>query len=286
MKITFIGGDRRSVYAASLLSERAEVRTYGLPAPAPCPVTSLYAALSGAEAVILPLPVTRDGVFPCFLPDCGVVPPDFAALFSRTEEEVLLLGGAVPSSLAEQARAAGLDLTDYYTGERILGSIARASAEAAIALAVSETPFVLEGCPVAVIGFGRIAQALLPRLLAFSARVTVLARSEEARLLARAGGAEVLACSEGCLPLPKDTRILFNTAPAPLLDAAALDRLERGCLILDLAGGALDESAANARGIRHRNALALPGRYSPESAGRAIFDEILFHIATKRGIRL
>lgn len=286
MKISFIGGDRRSVYAASLLARRAEVRTYGLPAPAPCPVTSLYAATAGAEAVILPLPVTRDGIFPRFAPDCGVAPPSFSVLFSRMEEEALLLGGAVPASLAEQARAAGLDFTDYYTGERILGNTARATAEGAISLAISETPFVLEDCPVTVIGFGQIAQALLPRLLAFSARVTVIARSEEARRQAHGMGAEVLACSDGCLPLPQDTRILFNTAPAPLLDAAALDRLTADCVILDLAGGALDTSAADARGIRHPNALALPGKFSPESAGRALFEEILFHIATKRGIRL
>ena len=153
MTVSFIGGDLRSVYAASLLAKRCAVRTYGLPPPAPNPVTSLYAALAGAEAVVLPLPATRDGVFPCFLPECGVIPPDFATLFSRAEEEALFLGGAVSPALQRQAKEAGLALIDYYAGERILQKTAVASAEAAIALSVTEASFVLDGlrencCPV------------------------------------------------------------------------------------------------------------------------------------------
>ena len=165
-------------------------------------------------------------------------------------------------------------------------AVSVASAEAAIALSVTEAPFVLDGCPVAIVGFGRIAGELLPRLLAFGARVTVFARSEEALARARSGGAETVRLTGDGLLLPPDTRILFNTAPAPLLDAAALTPLAPDCLILDLAGGALDTHAADAKGIRHPNALGLPGRFSPESAGRAVFEEILFHIATKRGIDL
>ena len=286
MTVSFIGGDLRSVYAASFLAKRCAVRTYGLPPPAPCPVTSLYAALAGAEVAVLPLPVTRDGIFPCFLPDCGLQVPDFVALFSRAEEETLFLGGAVPPALIGQAKDEGLTLIDYYTGERILQNTARATAEAAIALAITEAPFVLEGCAVSLIGFGRIAGALLPRLLAFGARVTVFARSEEALACARAGGAETVRLTGEGLVLPPDTRILFNTVPAPLLDAAALAPLAPDCLVLDLAGGALDTQAADAKGLRHPHALGLPGKFSPESAGRAVFEEILFHIATKRGIDL
>jgi len=287
MKIAFIGGDRRSAHAAALLSARAEVRTYGLPTGAPAPVGSLFAALSGAEVIVLPLPITRDGVHPVFPCDCGDPPPCFHTLFSRAEEEALLLGGAVPDSLICRAREMGLVLLDYYKSERMLTRMAAATAEAAIALAVSESPVMLAGCPVALIGFGRIAHALLPLLLSFGARVTVLARSPDALREAEEAGAAVLPLTEGeALPIPCGTRILFNTAPAPLLDAVTLARLSPSCLLLDLAGGAVDISAADARGIRHPNALALPGRFSPESAGQALFEELLFHISTKRGVHL
>ena len=287
MKIAFIGGDRRMVYAATLLSGRAEVRTYGLPVGAPSPVTSLFAALSGAEVIILPLPATRDGVYPCFPQGCGEIQPTFHEIFSRAEEETLILGGALPPALIAQAKEQGLSMIDYYASEQPLLRMARATAEAAVAMAIAESPAVLEGCPVALIGFGRIAQALLPLLRAFSADVRVIARSEQALFAAEKAGARTFACTEGePLPLTRDLRILFNTAPAPLLDAPTLDRLSPACLLLDLAGGAVDTKAADARGIRHPNALGLPGRFSPESAGQCLFEEILYHITKKRGIHL
>ena len=287
MNVTFIGGDRRMAVVASLLAERTSVRTYGLPSGSPCPVSSLFSALCGADVLVFPLPVTRDGIHPLMSAAETEACPSFAQIFSRAEEEALLLGGAIPAALQEQAAREGLVFADYYTGETLLLRNAHATAEAALAMAISGLPCTLCDCPVAIVGYGRIARALLPLLHACRADITVLARSDTARAEANAAGCKVYPIlSDAPLSFPKGIRAVFYTVPAPLLCRDALRSLAHGTLVLDLAGGALDNVAAEEYGILHPNALSLPGRFSPESAGQYLFDEILTLIATKRGVHL
>lgn len=285
MNICFIGGDRRMLYTARRMAELHPVRTYGLPQGAPFPVTAADAALAGADFIILPLPATRDGLHPRFAPDCGFPPPSFAEIFAGAGAGARILGGALPEGLIAEAQARGLCITDYYTGEPILLRMAEATAEAAVGMAIAELPVTLAGSEVAIVGYGRIGRALLRLLLAFRARVTVYARAPTARADAEAAGARVLPCPAGEeLALPRALRAVFHTAPAPLFwNAAATARLPQGCLLLDLAGGALDTAAADACGILHPSALALPGRFSPESAGDCLFEEILTLITPEGG---
>lgn len=273
--------------AARLLAQRTSVCTFGLGQDAPTPVSSLFEALSGADAVVLPLPLTRDGLHPC-MPACeDGAPPTFARIFSRAEEETLFLGGCVPVTVAQAAEEAGVTLLDYAAGERFLWKNARATAEAAIAMAIEALPCTLDGCPVTVVGYGRIAQMLLPLLRAMGAEVTLAARGEAARAAAEALGYSVLCLREGeSLSLPSHVRAVFHTAPAPLFSAEAIERLPHGCLLLDLAGGCCDTAAAERCGVLCPSARGLPGRFSPESAGHYICEEILSLIETKRGVHI
>ena len=60
--LLIIGGDSRQLYMADHLEERGfNIAVYGLPERARKCVTELKSAVEAADAVILPLPVTRDG---------------------------------------------------------------------------------------------------------------------------------------------------------------------------------------------------------------------------------
>lgn len=60
--LLIIGGDSRQLYMADYLEERGfNIAVYGLPERARKCVTELKSAVEAADAVILPLPVTRDG---------------------------------------------------------------------------------------------------------------------------------------------------------------------------------------------------------------------------------
>ncbi len=226
MKIALLPGDARQEALGRLLAETGEEV---------CP----YVPGERADAWLFPLPTGNH--------------PALKAL--------------EPGSLCLTALAAGehpgLRLRDYYDREDVLLRNAAITAEGAIALAMERREQTLLGSRVLILGFGRIARALAPRLRALGAEVTVYARSEAQRALAECLGCRAL---ESLPDKPEGYSILFNTVPAPLLPGAA-----EGALNIELAsapGGFRDASGVViARG--------LPGKAAPLSAAEALLGPIL-----------
>ena len=69
-----------------------------------------------------------------------------------------------------------------------------------------------------------------------------------------------------------DYDIVFNTVPAMIFDQDALCSLNTDATIIDLASlpGGVDKEAADRLGIKVVPALALPGKYMPETAAKII----------------
>ena len=70
--------------------------------------------------------------------------------------------------------------------------------------------------------------------------------------------------------------IVINTAPALVLTASRLTELPAGALVLDLASkpGGTDFDAARSFGIKALTAPGLPGKWSPDTAAKAVRDAI------------
>lgn len=259
----------------------AEVCTLALPSDAPTPLPSPD-GLAGVDAMVLPLPVTRDGIRPTA--GAGCTPPDFAEIFARAGGDVPLFGGAIPPSLARAAEAAGVRLIDYYLDEALLQENAYTTAEGAVTMAARELPVNLRGACFAIVGSGRIARALCTLLLAVGARVRVYARNPVALASLAARGAEPeLFSGDGRPVIFPDARAVFSTVPAPVLDGAALCELVPGTPVYDLGGGGVCRETAKMRGLPTPDCAALPGRYSPESAADALFDSLL-RVMAREGV--
>ena len=287
MNITFIGGDARMRTVAQLFSEQDTVRSFCLPKGAPSPVDTLFDALHMTDVILLPLPATRDGIHPLCEEEYRDQIPAFAEIFSRAPDETAILGGHLSPAVTKEAERHGLPVFDGARDfEKTVAAVlnAAATAAAALGMAISTLPVVLCGTPVAVIGGGRIARALIPLLRATGAHVYVYARDLAQRHAAEKMGA-------AAFPIPKDQplclakglRAVFSTVPARLFDADALSSLDRGVPLFDLGGDAVDREAAALYGIPLPPCGALPGRYSPESAGSFLYDEIQSILRAKRG---
>ena len=124
-----------------------------------------------------------------------------------------------------------------------------------------------------VVGWGRVGRALAELLVAMGARVTVASRSEAHRHRAIERGAEAVALEDMPDVLP-GMKLIFSTPPAPVLDAARLERVDRDAMIVDLASPpyGVDLSAAWRLSLRAWREPGLPGRYCPESAAAALRD--------------
>ena len=72
--------------------------------------------------------------------------------------------------------------------------------------------------------------------------------------------------------LADDYDVIFNTAPAWVIDASIIEKMPKKTLFIDLASapGGLDMQAAKKRGLSVIWALSLPGKCSPFTAGQII----------------
>ena len=141
-----------------------------------------------------------------------------------------------------------------------LADNAAITAYCALRLAMMELPVMLRGCPVLIIGWGRISKCLAALLWALESDVTIAARKETDRAMAHALGYQ----TEDTEMLGENLnrfRLIFNTAPAAVLSAEQVSHCRDHCLKIDLAStlGIGGEHVIWARG--------LPGKDAPESSG-------------------
>jgi len=134
-----------------------------------------------------------------------------------------------------------------------------------------------------IIGYGRIGRLLADRLLALGAEVTVSARKYGDLAWIQAWGCRSL--QTGALTGHLDRfHLIFNTAPALVLDGAGLRETREDCVILDLASapGGVDMQEAKRLSRQVIQAPGLPGKTAPYTAAAAIRDSV-YHILEERG---
>lgn len=153
------------------------------------------------------------------------------------------------------------------------------TAEGAVFCAMKHAPFILSKEKIAVIGFGRIGRALTEMLVGLKAEVTVFSRRESGRLSAMARGATG-ASAEKMISLLSDYRIIFVTSPDRMIGEKELNCISKSAYLFDLSGApyGADVDTAGQKGIFAKRESALPGRYAPESAAKAMYKAIMRQI--------
>ena len=149
----------------------------------------------------------------------------------------------------------------YYADGTYTQENAALTAEGALELLMRRSTVALAGMPVLVAGFGRIGSRLAGMLSALGAKVTVAARSEDAR--AEAAGRGYAAVDFEHIPEKFDA--VVNTVPANVLAGNY-----GGALCLDLASapGGWDDGTAVLK------APGLPGLYAPKAAADVMAEAI------------
>lgn len=170
-------------------------------------------------------------------------------------------------------------LSDYMTLDLLedadyLARNAAITAQCALQVACPLLSTVLPDTPALVIGWGRIGKCLAKLLSGLGCPVTIAARNPADRAMAAALGYNSVDIGQISALLP-GIRLLFNTAPAPILDAKTLDEHKK-CIKIDLA------SKPGLAGCDIIYARGLPGQYAPESSGKLIAQTIMRHLREEK----
>lgn len=187
-------------------------------------------------------------------------------------EDIVVIGGNLQHPSLENYQTVDLLMDEPYVAQN-----AAITADCAIRVAGANLPVVFRGCPVLIIGWGRIGKCLASMLQAMGASVTVAARKGSDRATARALGF----CTEDTATLSRSLmryRVIFNTAPAMVIDEEQVKHCAPGCIRIDL---------ASSRGIAGNGVIwarGLPGKDAPESSGLLIARTVIRLLAEKEAV--
>lgn len=260
MDYLMIGGDARFARLAELLQERGKRATCAW-SDGEDDTASGILALRRATNIVVNYPPKPSGVCMTF---------EEIMAFARDDARVFTCGPCQP----------GRDdrIVDLWRDEALIVENARLTAEGAVSAAMEASELAMSDARCLVIGWGRIGRALTENLVGLGARVTVASRSEAGRNRAAERGADAVSTGDIGMALP-GADIVFNTAPAMVLDESVLKKANAGALMIDLASVpyGIDLNAAWRRGLRAWREPGLPGRYCPRSAARVLLDAIARH---------
>lgn len=284
-RFLIIGGDIRQIYVADKLKERgfeAELCGFDLPAPrSECKFNMKppEMCLADFDAVILPLPVSRDTVH--LNAPFSSEKIKLAALAEAMERGTRIFCGMMPECARGLFREC--EIFDYFRREEFEILNALPTAEGVLGIAVEKLDVTVAGAKILVAGYGKTGKAISRLLGAMGADVTVAARSAAARASAKINGCTACGVSENMLENEKFD-MLVNTIPAPIFTRKALAKADKNILLVEIASPpyGIDFNAASDFGLKTVLAGSLPGKVAPKTAGGIICDTILNIIEEER----
>jgi dipicolinate synthase subunit A len=286
-KFTIIGGDLRNVHLANLIeSDDNEVNILGFNnANFEIKVhefDDLSNAISGSDIIIGPLPCSNDDelINTPFNKDKIYIKEAFKLM---TKNQIFI-AGRISDKIKQIANVYNVYAVDILEREEMSVLNAIPTAEGAIQIAMEEMPITLHGSNALVLGFGRVGKVLSKMLLGIGANVYVEARNFADIAWIRSYGYKPVHISE-LETVVSSADVIFNTIPHLILNNDVLKKINKNCLVIDLASkpGGVDFRAAGDMGIKTIWALSLPGKVAPVTAAGIIKDTV-YNIINELGV--
>ncbi len=273
-RFTVIGGDDRQIYMTEYFKANGYfVKKFALPDSEIKNITELKEAISESDAVILPLPVTKDGENINTLPPYKIGTDEIIPMISSDK---IVFGGMFGEKIENRIKKTGARVFDYFRREDLTLMNAIPTSQGVLKVIFDNINYTVHSCNCAVFGFGRTGKVIADNLYSLGANVTVCARKSADIVLA------VSKKYSGCKikdfhGIARDFDFIVNTVPANVIDFEILGSLRKDCFIIDVASApcGLDFSQAEKLGIKALLCPSLPGKTAPKTAGKIIADGII-----------
>ena len=226
--VSVIGGDLRQLTLARLLREEGyHVFLYGFDKDiqldsSECEPDTDY--VLGADIIILPVPVTFDGV--TINSPYAKNAMSVEELLDNVNTSAIVFGGQIQPALQKAFEENHIAYRDYLKREELSIKNAIPTAEGAIEIAISETPITIHGSKSLVLGYGKIGKILAKDLYGMGAQTYVEARKYADLAMIEGHGYEPLSL-ENLESHIHEFDIIVNTVPALILTDEMLKRVKK-----------------------------------------------------------
>ena len=183
-----------------------------------------------------------------------------------------ILAGRIESNINNLINDKNINYINILTDEVYAIENAVQTAEAGLMLIIRATTKSIYDLNIGILGYGRLGRALSKLFSSIGINYNIYTQDYYEQAIAHL-------CKCNVYDLDGDIStcdVLVNTIPAKTLSYEKLKTINNSCYILDLASFAsIDSCDVNSLNLVYDNALGLPGKYSPQSAGEILGKAIL-----------
>lgn len=260
VEILVAGGDLRQIYAYKILSKHYKTVKFALTND-----NIKIDKLKKYDVLVLPTVITTDGVH-LNAPFCNEK-IEISELANVVKSGGVVIGGKFNEDEREIFNEK-FTIVEYPDRNDFAIRNAIPTAEGALQVAMEELPCVINGLKTLVLGYGRVGKVVAETFRSAGAKVCVAARKSEDLALCQAMKIEKKKILQA-LKHPQDFELIINTIPHLVVDKKVLDRINKNCLVIDLASkpGGVDFAYAKQIGVQVVWALSLP----PEVTAAKLF---------------
>ena len=266
--IGFVNGDNRQIYMVSLFEKNNwKVFTYGLSIPR---LSNMHNICDNLSDVIINCDIL---VFPFKI---NLIPYDIFTSSLPLLKGKTIFSGNITKNYEDILTQHNIIFYDFFKSEQIARLNAIATAEGCIKEAISLSPYNLHGAKSLVLGYGNCGCVLANKLLHLSSDVTVCCRNPYQKACAITEGLKCISLND-IHNYIFDYLYIFNTIPAPILNASLLEKANPNSTLIDIASlpGGLDLEYAKMNNLTAVNIPGIPGIVSPMSSARILYDYII-----------
>lgn len=272
--LLIIGGDTRQLYMADFLEEKGcNLSVYGLPENKRKCVINVKSAAENADAVIFPLPASKDGKY---ITSTVPVKETFDDILSMLDSSTIVFAGMLNNGLENKLNKKGIKYFDYFKREDVTVKNTVPTVQGILKALIDNVDYTIHSSKCAVFGYGRVGRITADVLTSIGADVTVCARKN-----ADLANAEIKRLDR-CLikdfyAVSNKYDIIINTVPAPVIDRKILENVKSDCLIIDVSSAPFGTDFATAFefGLNAIQCPSLPGKVAPKTAGKIIAEAII-----------
>lgn len=279
-KISIIGGDLRIVKLAEMLAkDEFELYTYAIDKAESLKkikniiqCDTIEETIKNGDIIVGAIPLSSNNL------EVNTPFSDKTVSLQELAEKIkgkTFIAGNIKKDFLDLAKDSNTKIIDLLDREELVVLNTISTAEGAIQIAMEETTRTIHESNVLVLGFGRVGKILANMLKGIGANVFCEARKNVDLAWIKAYGYEPIRLNELENSLGK-FNIIINTIPSIILEEKQLEKVNKDCLIIDLASnpGGIDRNSAKKLGIKTIWALSLPGKVAPLTSAEFIKDTI------------
>ena len=279
-KISIIGGDLRIVKLAEMLAkDEFELYTYAIDKAESLKkikniiqCDTIEETIKNGDIIVGSIPLSSNNL------EVNTPFSDKTVSLQELAEKIkgkTFIAGNIKKDFLDLAKDSNTKIIDLLDREELVVLNTISTAEGAIQIAMEETTRTIHESNVLVLGFGRVGKILANMLKGIGANVFCEARKNVDLAWIKAYGYEPIRLNELENSLGK-FNIIINTIPSIILEEKQLEKVNKDCLIIDLASnpGGVDRNSAKKLGIKTIWALSLPGKVAPLTSAEFIKDTI------------